>query len=141
MTTVDIRNAAAQKLSTGFPEFSQYFDVMPHDFSKPCFLVQINPVSKINESSFQFTKTVSVNIKYYPEEGAGIGLLEMQDQLEELFDMVLQVGDRTLGIDGTKGEIIEKLLHFNFELSFTGSREDMESNLDKMQTLEMKEEF
>lgn len=141
MTTVDIRNAAAQKLSTGFPEFDLYYDLLPEDFSTPCFLVQITSVSKTNESLFQFTKTVSVNIKYHPGEEAGIGLLEMQDQLEELFDMVLQVGDRTLDIDSTKGEILEQVLHFTFELSCTGSREDMEGDLEKMQTLEMKEEF
>lgn len=141
MTLVDIRNAAAQKLSTEFPGFYLYYDVLPQDFSKPCFLVQITSVSKTNENLYQFTKAVAVNISYYPDEGIGTGLLEMQDRLEGLFDMMLQAGGRAIDIDKTKGEIIEKVLHFTFDLSYTDSRDDTDDSFETMQTLEMKEEF
>ena len=141
MTLVDIRNAAAQKLSTGFPGYCLYYDELPQDFSKPCFLVQIISVSKTNENVYQFSKAVAVNIRYYPDGDIGTGLLEMQDLLEGLFDVVLQAGDRTVNIDKTKGEIIEKVLHFTFDLSYIDSREDTDNGFETMQTLEMKEEF
>lgn len=141
MTLVDIRAAAAQKLGTGFPGFYLYYDELPQDFSKPCFLVQIVSASKTNESLYQFTRAVAVNIRYYPDEGVSIGLLEMQEELERLFDVVIQVGERTINIDQTKGEILEKVLHFTFDLGFTDSREDTGDGFEMMQTLEMKEEF
>ncbi|MEA4848730.1 MAG: hypothetical protein VB106_15985 [Clostridiaceae bacterium] len=141
MTLVDIRNEAAHKLNSGFPGYYLYYDVLPQDFSMPCFLMQILSVSKTNENLYQFLKALTFNIRYYPDEGVSTGLLEMQDKLEELFDMALQAGDRSIGIDRTKGEILEKVLHFTFDLSYTDSREDMNEGLEMMQTLEMKEEF
>jgi len=141
MTSVDIRNAAAQKLSTGFPNYYLYYDALPQDFSKPCFLVQISLVSKANESLNLFSKALTANIRYYPDEGVSTGLLEMQELLEGLFDMVLQVGDRVIGIDKTKGEIIEKVLHFTVDLSYIDSREETVDGLEMMQVLEMKEEY
>jgi len=141
MTSVDIRNAAAQKLSTGFPDYNLYHDILPQDFSRPCFLVRITSVSKTNQNVYQYEKAVAADIGYYPGEAAGTGVLEMQEQLEGVFDLELQAGDRVLGIDKTKGEILEDVLHFTFELSFTESRNDPEESLESMQTLEMKEEF
>jgi len=141
MTLVDIQNAAAQKLSTAFPSYSLYYDVLPQDFTKPCFLVQITSVSKTNESLNLFSKALTANIWYYPDYGTGTGLLEMQELLEGLFDMVLQAGDRVIGIDKTKGEIIEKVLHFTVDLSYIDSREETVDDLEMMQVLEMKEEY
>jgi hypothetical protein len=141
MTLVDIRNEAAHKLNSEFPSYYLYYDVLPQDFSRPCFLIQILSVSKTNENLYQFLKALTFNIRYYPDEGVSTGLLEMQDKLEELFDMALQAGDRSIGIDRTKGEILEKVLHFTFDMSYTDSREDMNEGLEMMQTLEMKEEF
>lgn len=141
MTLVDIRNAAAQRLSAGFPGYSLYYDVLPQDYSIPGFLVQIGSVSKAMGNAHQFEKRVAVNIRYYPADGTGIGLLEMQDRLESLFDTGLQAGDRNINVEGTKGETIEAVLHFSFDLSYTESREDMSEGLETMQTLEMKEEF
>ncbi len=141
MTLVDIRNAVAQKLSTDFPDYFLHYDVLPLDFSRPCFLVQIISVSKTNENVYQFSKAVAISIRYYPDEGISKGLLEMQDWLEGLFDMVLQAGERRINIDKTKGEIIEKVLHFTFDLSCTDSRDDTSDSYETMQTLEMKEEF
>jgi len=141
MALVDIRAAAAQKLDTGFPGFYLYYDGLPENFSKPCFLVQIVSASKANEIRFQFTRAVTVNIRYYPDEGVSIGLLEMQEELERLFDIVIPVGERAINIDRTKGELLEKVLDFTFDLDFTDSREELEEDFEMMQALEMKEEF
>ncbi|HWQ30194.1 MAG TPA: hypothetical protein VN549_04315 [Negativicutes bacterium] len=141
MTLVDIRNAAAQRLSAEFPDYCLYYDVLPQNYSIPGFLVQISSVTKTMGNVNQYERTVVVSIRYYPADGTGIGILEMQEGLENLFDTGLQAGDRNINVQGTKGETIEAVLHFSFDLSYTDSREDMSEGLETMKTLEMKEEF
>ena len=117
----DIKKAINRQLSkTGVDINSS--DVT-EGFERPSFFVQlINPIRSANEN--QVHKAMTVQIYYFPSDRYenSIEVLDMQDQLEELFDLKLSVHDRLLDINELNTDLIDGVLNCSFDLEFYDGR-------------------
>jgi len=139
MKLTDIKTAIVARLRSQIPGVNIPAMEIKQGFKKPAFFVEIVPISKVNQSPGQFTRSVTVIIHYFSVNETHIENLEMQDQLEAAFDMTLTVGDRQLTIEQTDGEIVDKVLHFKMDLTYSDSREEAPGEL--MQNLNLKEGY
>lgn len=124
MKLADIKTAIVARLQSQIPGVNIPAMEVKQGFKKPAFFVEIVPISKVNQSPGQFTRSVTVIIHYFSVNETHIENLEMQDQLEEAFDLILTVGDRWLIIDHIESEIVDKVLHFKMDLTYTDSRDE-----------------
>lgn len=98
-----------------------------------------------NES--QVEKSLTVRIYYFPSDRYeyAIEVLEMQETLEELFDLKLGVKDRYLNVDELTTFMNDGVLNCSFDMEFSTARdlewvtEDQKDFLDKHPTELMEE--
>lgn len=79
----------------------------------------------------QVEKSLTVRIYYFPssEEEASVEILDMQEELGNVFDTHLAVEDRLLHINEPTSTVSDGVLQFEFELSFEDGREVEETEL------------
>lgn len=129
----EIRDAIMTMLSSKYPEVNIYGEEIQQSAERPAFFMQITPQEGTNLNQAFLQKAVAVDIQYYPAEDAAQkkrSLWDVADDLEEIFDLSLAVGDRSFLINGTEPEIIDGVLHYQFSLKFTDSRAAIKVELD-----------
>lgn len=99
-------------------------------FDRPSFFVEFDDVSRVGLES-QVEKSLTVRIYYFPssEEEASVEILDMQEELGNVFDTHLAVEDRLLHINEPTSTVSDGVLQFEFELSFEDGREVEETEL------------
>lgn len=130
ITYKDIRIAINRQLSkTGIEITSR--DVT-EGFNRPSFFVQLNNVGRSGDVS-QVHKAMTVQIYYFPTDRYeySIEALEMQETLEELFDLKLSVRDRHLNVDELNTFINDGVLNCTFDLAFYSGRKTEYEIIDK----------
>lgn len=140
ITYKDIRIAINQKLkTTGVPVNSR--DVS-EGYIRPSFFVQLNNVGRSGDEN-QVHKSMTVQIYYFPTDRYeyAIEVLEMQETLEELFDLKLPVKDRLFNVDEYNSFVNDGVLNAMFDMEFYDARERSKYEQypnEPMETLEMK---
>lgn len=140
ITYKDIRTAINQKLkTTGVPVNSR--DVSK-GFPRPSFFVQLNNVGRSGDEN-QVHKSMTVQIYYFPTDryDYAIEVLDMQETLENLFDLKLPVKDRLFNVDEYNSFVIDGVLNCSFDLEFYDARNRAKYEQypnEPMETLEMK---
>ena len=122
ITYKDIRGAINTKLkTTGKPINSK--DVT-EGYKRPSFFVQLNNVNRSGDEN-QVHKSMIVQIYYFPTDRYeyAIEVLDMQETLENLFDLKLPVKDRLLNVDDFGTDVIDGVLNCTFDLEFYDARE------------------
>ena len=93
-------------------------------FKRPSFFVQLdNSVRSADEN--QVYKSMTVEIYYFPSDRYeySVEVLDIQERLENLFDLKLPIKDRLINIDEANTIITDGVLNFSFELAFYDGRE------------------
>lgn len=122
ITYKDIRIAINRQLAkTGIEINSR--DVQ-EGFNKPSFFVQLNNVGRSGDEN-QVHKSMMVQIYYFPSDRYeyAIEVLDMQETLEELFDLKLPVKDRLLNVDEFTTFLNGGVLNCTFDLEFYDARD------------------
>ncbi|KYG92355.1 hypothetical protein A0U40_05270 [[Bacillus] sp. KCTC 13219] len=121
ITYKDIKKAVNQKLNVLGVEINSK-DVS-EGFSRPSFFVQLENPTRSSEED-QVHKSMTVQIYYFPTDRYeySIEVLDMQENLEELFDLKLQVKDRLINIDETHAGTTDGVLSFSFDIEFYDGR-------------------
>lgn len=141
ITYKDIKIAVNKKLDVLGVEINS--NDVSEGFNRPSFFVQLeNNKRSSNES--QVHKALTVQIYYFPTDRYeySIELLEMQESLEELFDLKLRVKDRFFNIDETHALTTDGVLSFSFDIEFYHSRkftynvEGVETHSEMMEELD-----
>lgn len=128
----DIKTAVNKQLS------NLGIDIQSRDvregFNRPSFFVQLDNASRSNYTT-QIGRMLTVRIYYFPSDRYeyAVEVLEMQDELEQLFDLKLPVKDRLLNITDLESGMSDGVLQCSFELEFEFGREEEEA--DKMEKL------
>jgi len=139
MTLVDIKNAIVDQIKANINGANVPADDTPHGFKKPAYIVEIVPAIKSNVSPSLFDRDLTVIIHGFSLSNTNSELLQMQDQLETAFDLTLTVSDRVLTIEQTDAQIVDKVLNFSLDLSYTDSRD--EETGEFMENLNLKEGY
>ncbi|MGE8080508.1 phage tail terminator family protein [Peribacillus loiseleuriae] len=148
ITYKDIKRSVNQKLSTFGIEINS--NDVQEGFNRPSFFVQLeNNVRSGDEN--QVHKALTVQIYYFPKDryDYSIEVMDVQDQLENKFDLKLKVLDRFFNIDEVTSDTTDGVLSFSFDLAFYDGKEisfdsgyvDENGNpiqIELMQTLDIK---
>lgn len=121
ITYKDIRIAINRQLAkTGIEITSR--DVT-EGFERPSFFVQLNNNERSGDES-QVHKSMTVQIYYFPSDRYEyfIEVLDMQEELENLFDLKLAVKDRFFNVDELLMDVIDGVLNCSFDLEFYDGR-------------------
>lgn len=122
ITYKDIRIAINQKLkTTGVPVNSR--DVS-EGYPRPSFFVQLNNVGRSGDEN-QVHKSMTVQIYFFPTDRYeyAIEVLEMQEALENLFDLKLPVKDRLFNVDEYNSFVNDGVLNCMFDMEFYDARD------------------
>lgn len=121
ITYKNIKNAINHKLGVFDVEINS--GDVSEGFKRPSFFVQLENSKRSGDES-QVHKTMTVQIYYFPTDRYeySIEVLEMQERLEELFDLKLSVIDRWLNIDELNTILIDGVLNCSFDLDFYDGR-------------------
>lgn len=122
ITYKDIRLAINRQLKkTGIEITSR--DVT-EGFDRPSFFVQLDDVGRSGDEN-QVHKSMTVRIYYFPSDRYeySIEVLDMQEMLENLFDLKLAVKDRFFNVDEVRTDVVDGVLNCSFDLEFYDGRE------------------
>ena len=121
ITLKDIRTAVNNRLKkTGIkPNIRD----VEEGFKRPSFFVQFNNIIR-NGGETQIERSLSVHIYYFPKDRYeyAIEVLEIQEQLEDLFDLKLKVKDRYLNVIDFTTFLNDGVLNASFDMEFFDGR-------------------
>lgn len=123
ITYKDIKKAINSLLTNKFAIDINSNDVK-EGFIRPSFFVQLENSNRSSDES-QVHKSLTVQIYYFPSDRHkySIEVMEVQEQLENLFDLKLKVLDRFFNIDDTNATTTDGVLSFSFDIAFYEGRE------------------
>lgn len=124
MKLTDIKKAINDTLKSNFPTVKVSSPDVEEGFKKPSFFVEILPITRGKEGKYHYSRSVTVVIQYFSENETELENIKMQDQLEEVFGQVLKINDRVITIHNIESEINDKVLHFQFDISYLDSLEE-----------------
>lgn len=126
----DIRDAIMTELNTACPIVNIHGEEVQQGFKRPAFYVQLIPESGSILNPAHRQKNILVDICYFSTDGKGREAWGIADGLDEMFSASIIVGDRELFINDPHPEIIDKVLHYQFSLSYTDSGDGISVELD-----------
>jgi hypothetical protein len=93
-------------------------------FKRPSFFVSFDDMVR-SSSTDQVEKSMTMRIYYFPtnKDNCSIELLDVQEQLENLFDLKLVVLDRKLNVLEASSVVTDGVLEFSFEILFFEGKE------------------
>lgn len=144
ITYKDIKKAINTKLKKEF-DFEINSNDVKEGFNRPSFFVTLDNHNRSSNQD-QIQKSLTVRIYYFPTDRYeySLEIMDIQERLENLFDLKLKVKDRYLNIMETSGNETDGVLEFSFDIDFYEARESMyqgdetQHNQEMMQSLEIK---
>ena len=137
ITYKDIKKAVNGLLTEEFNIEINSNDVK-EGFIRPSFFVSFDNQTK-SSTLTQIEKSLTIRINYFPSDRYeySIELMEVQEQLESLFDLKLPVKDRRFNIVDVASTVNDGVLDFSFDIEFSDVREVVydEQPSEMMQTL------
>lgn len=134
----DIRDALMILIKAAYPTANVYGEEIQQGFDRPAFFVQLLPEGGTNINKAHIQKPMLVDICYFPAAGTVKKDREawgVADGLNEALGISLAVGDRALYINEPKPEIVDQVLHYQFNVDFIDSRNvGIEVELDTGET-------
>ena len=111
-------------------------------FIRPSFFVSFDDTLR-SSTVDQIEKSLTIRIYYFPTDryNNSIELLEVQEELENLFDLKLPVKDRLFNIFEAESVVTDGVLAFSFDIEFLEGREieyGSVSNTELMQELDIR---
>lgn len=123
MTIEAIKKAISLKLKSKFPTHKIYTEEIPQGLKRPCFFIEILPINTSNVNKFHREKLINIDIQYFSINETNAENFTMIEELNDLINGVLEVEDRTFTIQQATTDIVDKILHYSFDLDFTDSLE------------------
>ncbi|MDF2546143.1 MAG: hypothetical protein K0R93_1041 [Anaerosolibacter sp.] len=123
MKLTDIKTAIVDRLKEKIPGVRVVAEEVEQGFKKPAFFVKVILISSERVNSYQTARSIMIMIRYHSETEKENENLAMSDTLERAFKSTLRVDDRRLTIENVDSEIIDKVLHFRFDIHYIDSEE------------------
>ncbi|MBM7607573.1 hypothetical protein JOD29_000817 [Lysinibacillus composti] len=122
ITYKKIKTAVNRKLKETFGLEINSKDIS-EGFKRPSFFIEFDEVKRDGSVS-QVEKSMIIRIYYFPKtiKESSIEILEIQEQLGDVFDMKLIVEDRQLNITEPNFNVTDGVLQFEFDIAFEDGR-------------------
>ncbi|MEK4715340.1 phage tail terminator family protein [Sporosarcina sp. FSL K6-5500] len=122
ITYKDLRIAVNRKLKTTGIEVNS--EDVSEGFNRPSFFVEFLNIARSSDEN-QVHKSLSVQIYYFPTDRYkyAIEVLEMQETLENMFDLKLAIKDRLINVEDINTGTVDGVLNCSFDLAFYDGRE------------------
>lgn len=142
MRLTDIKKAINAVMRENFSGYNFYAPDVNEGFIRPCFFIELLPVTRDNEGGGIYSRRVSVVISYFSKNKTDLENIKMQDELEEIFAQALKINDRVITIDNTSGYVTDGVLHFSFNIDYLDSIDEADQygydpHAEPMQELEL----
>ena len=123
ITYKDIKKAINTLLKSKFKIEINSNDVK-EGFNRPSFFVSFDDVKR-SSSQEQVEKSFTIRIYYFPTDRLdySLELLDIQEKLENIFDLKLKVIDRKLNINESNSIVTDGVLEFSFDIEFQYGKE------------------
>lgn len=124
ITYKDLKKSIISVIKKDFKDIPINSNDISEGFQRPSFFIEFDNINRTS-SEEHYTKSLLVRIYYFPTtiNESSIEILDIQDELEQAFDLKLAVRDRFLNILETDNTISDGVLQFEFNLEFSESKE------------------
>lgn len=126
ITYIDVRRAIVNKLN--LTTVKTYSKDVTEGFIRPSFFVQLDNVNRSGDNT-QVHKSMTVQIYFFPTDQYeyAIEVLNMQETLENLFDLKLPILNRLINVNDFNSGITDGILNVSFDIEFEDGREIIEA--------------
>lgn len=122
LTRVQINKAINELIKGEFPNVPIQSRDVEEGFQRPSFFVSLE-TNRSEAFQFNVLREMTCRILYFPskkdlykEEAYGV-----MDRLEKLFGLNFSVENRVITIEGAETDIIDKVVHYDFDFSYYDS--------------------
>lgn len=132
LTLKQIKLAINEILIENFPDIEVQSTDVRKGFKRPSFFVQLDTQSR-DSGQFVSNRSMIVRIYYFPSDRYeySLEILEMQDDLENVFSLNFAVQDRVITIDETRAQKVDGVLEFEIDFEFTDKSAAYKDDSDK----------
>jgi len=138
LTRAQINKAINDKIESAFPAIPIQSSDVQEGFKRPSFFVSLD-TNGTEPNQFSTLREMTCRILYFPTSRYDYKeeAYDIQDRLEILFGLNFPVADRTITIDRANTEIVDKVVHYDFDFSFLddSTRDEDDGNQALMQEL------
>jgi len=138
MNLKNIILAVNELIEREFPTVEIQSNDVKEGFKRPSFFVELDGVSK-DTRLYSYERELTVRIYYFPKSRHEYSLetLDIQEKLEEIFGLTLPIEGRPIIIDGTSTSIVDGVVQFDIDLSFSVRRDVIDPG-EPMQELDFR---
>jgi len=107
-----------------FPTIEIQSTDVKEGFKRPSFFVQLDNID--SDTGLYFSKrSMTTRIHYFPSNrhNYSLELMDIQDDLESIFNLNFGVDNRVITIQETRAQTIDGVLEFEFDFGFVESKE------------------
>lgn len=124
---IDLKKSINNLLKSIEPSYKIYGNEIKEGFERPCFFVQILPVSGTDLfKSDTLENSYMVEINYFSKSQTQLDNLKMAETLKKKVFPYITIKDRKITPRNVRNEDIEGILSFRFNLSWLDSLERKE---------------
>lgn len=119
LTRVQLNKAINNKIASVFSAIPILSRDIQEGFDRPSFFVSIE-TNQTETYQFQRQRDMTCRILFFPTDRYEYKeeTYDVQDRLEELFGLNFVVRDRVITIGSANTDVIDKVLHYNFDFSY-----------------------
>lgn len=123
-----IKLAINNMLITKFPSIDIQSTDIKEGFNRAAFFVTIDNVNR-DTRLYHSERSMTIRIHYFPSDRYknSLELLDIQDDLESIFNLNFIVEDRVITIDDTQSQVVDGVLEFEFDFNFLESNDITET--------------
>lgn len=136
LTLKQIDRAIAGILAAHFEDIEIQSNDVQEGFKRPSFFVVLDNIGTDTRQHY-LVRTMTARIYYFPTDryNYSIEVLEMQDKLNNLFNLNFVVEDRVITISETRSQIVDRVLEFEFDFEYHDFIKPDDDGKDLMQEL------
>ncbi|MED1850347.1 hypothetical protein P4V33_01645 [Brevibacillus borstelensis] len=118
LSRAQINKAINDKLKAEFPDILIQSQDVKEGFSRPSFFVSLE-TNRTESFQFNTLREMTCRILYFPKDRYVFKeeAYDVMDRLEKLFGLNFPVAGRVITIDGATSDIIDKVLHYDFDFT------------------------
>lgn len=119
LTLKDIKLAINDIILDKFPHIEIQASDVKEGFKRPSFFVHLDNIDR-DARLYVAERNITVRIYFFPKDryNYSLEILEVQDTLEQAFNLNFSVLDRVITINETRGQTIDGVLEFEFDFTF-----------------------
>lgn len=131
----DLKSAVNTVLKSNFPDHKRYADDIQEGHERPCFFVQLFPVTFDYDTVNYASGRLMFVVNYFSSGRTQLENLKMHDGLKEAFGQSLKVGGRYLHLRNIRSDEADGVLQFKFDIDYMEEQEKDLSDYDIMREL------